>query len=258
MISAGDARRRLRYWVRTAVRRRLRDLVLADAAGDQFLAREDLARRYLRGSGIEIGPLTFPLRVPPGVIVRYVDRLGRDELIAVNGAWLSAAGVDPAAIPETDVIDDGARLGAIADGSVDFVIANHVLEHIEDPIETLEQWLRVIRPGGVLLLTLPDARHTFDAPRPRTTVDHLLRDHREGPAVSRPAHYEEWARLIEGRPDEQIASRAAQFAAQDARHHFHVWELPGFLALLAAVELPCELLLAQVSGPEFSVILRRA
>jgi SAM-dependent methyltransferase len=238
--------------------RRLRDLVLSGGTDDRFVAREDLARRYLRGAGIEIGALSWPLRVPRGVRVRYVDHLRRSELITVHGEMLAAAGVDVAAIPETEVIDDGATLATFADASVDFVIANQVLEHIEDPIEALEQWLRVIRPGGVLFVSIPDARHTFDSPRARTAVSHLLRDHREGPAVSRREHYEEWARFNEGLPEDEVPGRVEQFAASDARHHFHVWELSGFLALLEAVKLPGELLLAELSGPEFSVVLRRA
>jgi hypothetical protein len=59
--------------VGTGARRRLRDLVLRRGSDDRFVAREDLARRYLRGGGIEIGALTWPLRVPPGTRVRYVD-----------------------------------------------------------------------------------------------------------------------------------------------------------------------------------------
>ena len=31
--------------------------------------------RFLRGTGIEIGALDFPLRVPPGAQVSYVDYL---------------------------------------------------------------------------------------------------------------------------------------------------------------------------------------
>ena len=34
-------------------------------------------------------------------------------------------------------IDDGERLGKIADASQDFVIANHFLEHCQDPILAL-------------------------------------------------------------------------------------------------------------------------
>jgi SAM-dependent methyltransferase len=251
-------RTRLAYVARTGIRRRLRDLALREGADDRFVAREDLARRYLRGDGIEIGPLAFPLRVPGNVRVRYVDRFDRRRLIDDNRDMLAAAGIDPEGIPATDVIDDGAALSTFADASLDFVIANHVLEHIEDPIATLGHWLRMLRPGGVLFLTLPDARHTFDAGRPRTTVEHVVRDHREGPDVSRREHYEEWARFNEGlSSEEQVAARIEQFAATDARHHFHVWELPGFLELLSSVPLPADLLVAQLCGEEFSVILRR-
>jgi len=42
--------------------------------------RRRLARLYLHGSGIEIGALHMPLWIPPGVTVRYVDRLDLDGL----------------------------------------------------------------------------------------------------------------------------------------------------------------------------------
>lgn len=41
------------------------------------------------------------------------------------------------------------------DNSVDRLIATHVLEHVIDPAQTLAEWSRVIRPGGVLSLILP-------------------------------------------------------------------------------------------------------
>ena len=247
---------RLRYIATTGARRRIRDRVVGLGAADRFVVREDLARRYLRGDGIEIGPATWPLRLPPGARVRYVDRLSKADYIAEFGASLVASGRDPDAIPETDVIDDAATLATFADASVDFVVANHVLEHIEDPIAALENLARVLRPGGVLFITLPDARHSFDARRERTTVEHLLRDHDEGPAVSRQGHYEEWAHVIEGATGARVAERAAEFAAEDARHHFHVWELDDFLALLRAIDLPCDLEAAIASDAEFAVVLR--
>jgi ubiquinone/menaquinone biosynthesis C-methylase UbiE len=45
------------------------------------------------------------------------------------------------------VVDDGARLASFADGSLDFVVANHMLEHAEDPIAALKHQLRVLKPG---------------------------------------------------------------------------------------------------------------
>jgi SAM-dependent methyltransferase len=237
--------------------RRLRDVALRAHRTNMAVTREDLARRYLSGTGIEIGALIKPLRVPPHVTVRQVDYKSRADLIRDDGPALRALGVDVKRIPEIDVVDDAATLATFADASVDFVIANHVLEHLEDPIAGLHTWLRVIRPGGTLLLTLPDARHTFDARRERTTVAHLERDHEQGPETSRQVHYEEWARFIECVPEDQVAARAAAFAREDARHHFHVWELEDFLELLRALPLPYELLDARAYGIEFSLVLRR-
>jgi SAM-dependent methyltransferase len=158
---------------------------------------------------------------------------------------------------ETSVIDDGERLARFVDESIDFVIANHVLEHAEDPIAALENWLRVLRPSGVLLVTLPDARHSFDGARPRTTVEHLLLDHNEGPGISRDEHYREYALLAEGVPQDQIPERVAQLAQERWRIHFHVWELAGFLDLLSALDLPARLEVAQAVAEEFLVMLRK-
>lgn len=42
-----------------------------------------------------------------------------------------------------------------ADESIDRVIATHVLEHVADPLDALHEWVRVLKPGGVLSLILP-------------------------------------------------------------------------------------------------------
>ncbi len=52
---------------------------LADS-GAQKLDRARIAAMYLQGEGIEIGGLHNPLDVPPGVRVRYVDRLPVERL----------------------------------------------------------------------------------------------------------------------------------------------------------------------------------
>ena len=196
----------------------------------------------------------MPLRVPPQARVRYVDHAGADELREIY-AWELHIHGWPLVPP--DVIDDGERLTKFEDASLDFVIANHMLEHVEDPIAALDHFLRVLRPGGILFLTLPDARYTFDGRRTRTTLEHLLRDHQEGPQVSRREHYEDIARIIDCVPEEQVAARADEIAADRARHHYHVWELETFLDLLFELGLPVDVEAAQVTELEFAVILRK-
>jgi SAM-dependent methyltransferase len=228
-------------------------MVLSLGASDRKTIREDVALRFLRGEGVEIGALDFPLRLPRGARVRYVDYLDATGLREAYGSTLREG--RPLIVP--DVVDDGARLNSFADASLDFVVANHMLEHVEDPIAAFQHQLRVLRPGGVLYLTLPDARQTFDAPRKRTTTEHLLQDHREGPQVSRREHYEECARHIEGHSGETVRKRAQEMEAQGLRPHFHVWEPVTFAGFLAALDLPCSLELLQASVGEFVVVVRK-
>ena len=44
---------------------------------------------------------------------------------------------------------------ALSDGSYDVVIANHVLEHIPDDRQAMRELFRLLRPGGMALLTVP-------------------------------------------------------------------------------------------------------
>ena len=41
------------------------------------------------------------------------------------------------------------------DASFDRVIATHVLEHLDQPHKVLREWVRVLKPGGVISLVLP-------------------------------------------------------------------------------------------------------
>lgn len=219
-------------------------------------ARRRLAARYLRGDGLEIGALHRPFPVPPGARVRYVDRFTtaqlRDEYPELAGEPLA----------EVDVIDDAGQLTTIADGSQDFVVAAHVLEHTEDPISALQAQLRVLRPGGVLLLALPDRRTDLDALREPTTLEHLLADHREGPLRSRAEHYREWARLVDlplgliGA--DEVERHAVQLERSDADIHFHCWTLEELVAQLPAFGLPAGVVQARRNGQEFLLVLRRA
>jgi predicted SAM-dependent methyltransferase len=227
--------------------------VLRRGASDRKTIREDVALQFLRGEGIEIGALDFPLRLPRGARIRYVDYLDGVGLREAYSNTLREG--RPLVVP--DVVDDGARLASFADASLDFVVANHMLEHVEDPITALAHQLRVLRPGGILYLTLPDARYCFDSPRKRTTVEHLLRDHRDGLETSRSEHYEECARLIEGHNGENLTKRVQEMETEGLRPHFHVWEPNTFAGFLAALDLPFSLELLQASVAEFLVILRK-
>jgi SAM-dependent methyltransferase len=214
-----------------------------------------LARKYLRGSGLEVGALHSPLRVPSGARVRYVDRMD------IGGLRKHYPELAVEKLVEVDVIDDGEKLGTQSDASVDFIIANHFIEHTEDPLGTLANHLRVIRPGGILYLAVPNRHRTFDADREPTSLEHVIEDHRHGPSSSRPVHQEEWARLVEKVPAGDVSRRVRELDQQDYSIHFHAWNPQEFRALLGHAHegegLPFTVEALQPNEHEFIAILRR-
>jgi ADP-heptose:LPS heptosyltransferase len=54
-----------------------------------------------------------------------------------------------------DIVSDATDLSLFADRSLDFVFSSHLLEHLGDYEAALEEWWRVIKVGGHLVLYLP-------------------------------------------------------------------------------------------------------
>ncbi|MEW6445314.1 MAG: methyltransferase domain-containing protein [Pseudomonadota bacterium] len=206
--------------------------------------RRFVSRSYIRGSGIEIGAFTSPLDVPSDVRVSYVDKYDLDAIDSahsVAGLSLADFGVCVSSIIRPDIIDDGETLSKIGDLSQDFVIANHVLEHFEDPIKGFKNMLRVVKHGGVVYLALPDMRRSFDRVRSETSFEHILRDYVEGPSTSRGEAYAEFADIFvshgmdKGLFDKRHGEERRQFIVSQAQAleaagfsiHFHAWTLDG-------------------------------
>ena len=73
-------------------------------------------------------------------------------------------------------ITEACDLRAVPDASYDFVVASHVLEHIANPLRALQEWKRVLRPGGALIILVPNKQNTFDHRRPFTSFEHIEAD----------------------------------------------------------------------------------
>ncbi|MBD1829408.1 class I SAM-dependent methyltransferase [Microcoleus vaginatus GB1-A2] len=217
--------------------------------------RKDIAFQYLKGEGIEVGALHAPLQVPDSVKVHYVDRMSVSDL---RKQYPELATVN---LVEADIVDNGETLSSIADNCWDFAIANHMIEHCQNPIGALENFLRVIKPGGLVYMGVPDKRYTFDIDRPLTSLDHLIRDYKEGPEWSRLGHYEEYVRLVDKTPEEQVAARMQLLLDIDYSIHFHVWTSETFPEMLAYCQQNLsssfEIELFQENSGEMIMILRK-
>jgi SAM-dependent methyltransferase len=89
--------------------------------------------RYFRGFGIDIGSGSDPLHhyqtLFPGI-------LG-------VASWDKEQG-------------DAQTMGGVADNIYDFVHSSHCLEHLEYPSEALKNWIRICKPGGHVIVVVPD------------------------------------------------------------------------------------------------------
>lgn len=51
---------------------------------------------------------------------------------------------------------DAQYLRSIPDGSLDWLYSSHCLEHMENVGAALNNWIRVVKPGGLLYVVVPD------------------------------------------------------------------------------------------------------
>jgi SAM-dependent methyltransferase len=210
--------------------------------------RVRLANKYLRGFGVEVGALAFPLRLSKKASATYIDIATREESIR------KFPELDPNDIVQVDFISDGFTLTGVPSDQFDFLIANHVLEHSPNPIGALVQWCRVIKPGGILYFTVPHVDKCFDRGRHVTTFQHMFEDFQaeaNGQLATlrerNKVHYREWLTFSESailkRPaitGVHLEKRIKQMAESDEEIHFHTFTLASVHDLLSNVR--CEVL----------------
>jgi SAM-dependent methyltransferase len=192
--------------------------------------RSEIAARFVRGRGIEVGAGSRPFPLPPDTLCFYGDVRDSAELADYFHSAPDAIVVNGSLNAQT--------FEGIPSESQDFVVSAHVIEHLEDPIGSIRQALRVLKRDGVLILVVPDRRHTFDRDRPATSLDHLRTDALDGGTSTRLEAYEEHVRYVhrtltgEILSEERIRTDAQAIMKARMDVHFHCWTTAEFLGML--------------------------
>jgi SAM-dependent methyltransferase len=209
----------------------------------------------LTGAGLEVGALQRRLPLPDHCSVKYVDRLPLEDLLA-HYPELRGLPIQP-----PDLIDDGETLSKVESDSMDFVIANHLLEHCENPVQTIANFLRTLKTGGILFMAVPDKRFTFDIDRPVTPYPVLAETYREGRRRDRESLYREWAQHVSGAGPSQVDEVARKLLSERYSIHFNVWALEDLLEFISGCRrefrLPFRLEWITCSENEVILILRK-
>lgn len=197
-------------------------------------ARAAVTSLFIKGEGIEVGAGSRPFPVPDHAIVRYGDIRDADELKEYFNSLPTVGG---------EQRFDAQTMVGFEHGSLDFVLSGHVIEHLKDPIGSIVNTMAVVKRGGVLVLSVPDMRFTFDRTRPETTVEHAVKDFADGGLSTVKQAFEEHLRychpiMTGGQTyDDFEIERQATLSAARANEidlHYHAWTMQGFFRLLQA------------------------
>lgn len=109
---------------------------------------------YTRGLGLDIG--CGPYKAFPHFI--GVDNKIDTQLFGIQ--------------MEPDNVADASYLPQVATEQLDFVFSSHLLEHIEDHVEALREWWRIIKVDGHLVLYLPHRDLYPNIGQPGANPDH--------------------------------------------------------------------------------------
>jgi len=188
---------------------------------------------HLRGQGLEIGAFNHPAELPVGCQARFFD------VMSVEEARRRFPEIDPDSLVVPDFLGDLDRggLDSFEDQSFSFVILNHVLEHVANPIAVLREVCRLVRQGGFLVLSVPDKNRTFDRDREETTWDHLFREYLDEVSEVTDEHYMDFLTKVAPEvfedPDRDISHDLRR--VRDRHEHAHVWSADAFRAFLIRV-----------------------
>lgn len=139
-------------------------------------------------------------------------------------------------------ICEASDLNEIYSEKYDFLISSHCLEHCANTLKTVEEWVRVIKKGGVLLLVLPDRKFTFDHNRPITKFEHLVDDFNINVDESDLTHLEEILEKHDLNMDkaagskEQFKKRSLDNYKNRCLHH-HVFDFELLRKILSTLNI---------------------
>lgn len=150
------------------------------------------------------------------------------------------------------LIAEACDASPIASGCYDFVAASHVLEHVANPLRALQEWKRLVKPSGTILVLVPHKAGMFDHRRRFTTFDHIKQDFEANVPESDLTHLQEILELHDLELDppagsaEQFRERCLRNLSNRAMHHhvfspellIEMFSFLGMRVLNIAVERP--------------------
>ncbi len=180
----------------------------------------------LTGHGLEIGAFHQPATIPAHCTIEYCDAQSKAEVIRY--------------FPELNINDlvevnyicdlDKQGLSVFEAERFDFVILNHVIEHVANPINVVKELFRVTKSAGYVVISAPDKHFTFDKNRALTSFAHLKEEYENNVTVVTDEHYIDFLQAVHPDVFKQGADKLPVHInnVRNRREHAHVWDSQSF------------------------------
>ncbi|EGJ49664.1 class I SAM-dependent methyltransferase [Desulfocurvibacter africanus] len=201
------------------------------------------AYELCKGKGLEIGALHNPFDLDAEVV--YLDQRKTAELRAHFKKHPRVR-----RISQIQLVWKGDAYPFIDDNAFDFVVNSHVLEHVCNPGRVIQEWLRIVRPGGIVYMVVPDKNHCFDRRREITSLEHHIQDYEADTKLIELAHYRDYIFNTAGEAEitheasEEFAQKCFKGQTSVHAHTFTARSLDEFLRALTK-RVPFELVLCE-------------
>lgn len=155
-------------------------------------------------------------------------------------------------------VSEAGELKQIPEKKYDFVVSSHCLEHLANPLKALKEWIRILKPQGVILVVVPDKNGNFDHLRKVTSFEHLQQDFNQQTGEDDLSHLPEILKYHDLSLDRKVENQEV-FHARSQKNfanrclHHHVFGLPLLVKIFE--ELNLKVLKAENIPLEHNIIM---
>lgn len=190
--------------------------------------KNDAIAFFCEGDCIEVGAFSRPAILPNAISIEYADVTDADEA-KLGLESIGYFGYHNEKFVDVSIKFDGLRppLESVPSKTKDCVFSSHSLEHSPNPISALVDYLRVLKPGGIVYSIIPNKNYTYDVKRKSTDVRYLIERHRKDIWTYsldqyRDVFYNTTSHVVYNDATEKDIKKA--FDANDGLHHVFVYD----------------------------------
>jgi SAM-dependent methyltransferase len=177
---------------------------------------------------LEIGALNSPANLNH---TNHIDYLDCADYETLKTRFHEVSGI----VRPNYIVDVFTQPLPFPPASYDVVIMNHVIEHIKNPIKVIFDCFNVLKDQGLLIISCPDKRYTFDSKRELTNLLQIVDNYRTNNSIPVVEDYNDFILHV----SKSVANHNSDDRLQeslDRKEHIYTYTDESFKKLMLTVK----------------------